>query len=159
MQLYIGNKNYSSWSMRPWVLLREFNIPFDEVMLRFDGFDAQLEAFKQAVTQLVAQWAKCPCWWMATWWCGTHSPLPKPWPSKPPRTWPCGRADGARPVPGRAACAPRCTRGFGALRIARARKNIEARLARGGRQRLLAEQAGRAPPTWPASTGHVERAP
>ena len=22
LQLYIGNKNYSSWSMRPWVLLR-----------------------------------------------------------------------------------------------------------------------------------------
>ena len=40
MQLYIGNKNYSSWSMRPWVLLRQFGIPFDEVMVRFDSFDA-----------------------------------------------------------------------------------------------------------------------
>ena len=38
MQLVIGNKNYSSWSMRPWVLLRQFGIPFDEVMARFDGF-------------------------------------------------------------------------------------------------------------------------
>ena len=28
--LYIGNKNYSSWSLRPWVLLRELNIPFRE---------------------------------------------------------------------------------------------------------------------------------
>ena len=36
MQLYIGNKNYSSWSMRPWVLLRQSGIAFDEVMLRFD---------------------------------------------------------------------------------------------------------------------------
>ena len=35
LQLVIGNKNYSSWSMRPWVLLRQFGIPFDEIKLRF----------------------------------------------------------------------------------------------------------------------------
>ena len=28
-QLVIGNKNYSSWSMRPWVLLRHFGIAFE----------------------------------------------------------------------------------------------------------------------------------
>jgi len=38
-QLYIGNKNYSSWSMRPWVLMRQAGIPFDEVLARFDSFD------------------------------------------------------------------------------------------------------------------------
>jgi glutathione S-transferase len=38
MQLVIGNKNYSSWSMRPWVLLRQAGIAFDEVMVRFDAF-------------------------------------------------------------------------------------------------------------------------
>ena len=38
MQLYIGNKNYSSWSMRPWVLMTQAGIPFDEVVLRFDAF-------------------------------------------------------------------------------------------------------------------------
>lgn len=31
MQLVIGNKNYSSWSLRPWLLLSHFNVPFDEV--------------------------------------------------------------------------------------------------------------------------------
>src|SRR5438045_1948474 len=36
MQLVIGNKNYSSWSMRPWVLLREAGIAFEEVQLKFD---------------------------------------------------------------------------------------------------------------------------
>jgi glutathione S-transferase len=36
LQLVIGNKNYSSWSMRPWVLMRQFGIPFDEIKLRFD---------------------------------------------------------------------------------------------------------------------------
>jgi glutathione S-transferase len=48
MKLYIGNKNYSSWSMRPWVLMREFGLPFDEVMVRFDSFGAE-SAFKQAI--------------------------------------------------------------------------------------------------------------
>ncbi len=46
--LYIGNKNYSSWSMRPWVLLRQAGIAFDEVMLRFDSFAAD-SRFKQAL--------------------------------------------------------------------------------------------------------------
>jgi glutathione S-transferase len=36
LQLVIGNKNYSSWSMRPWVLMRQFGIPFEERKLRFD---------------------------------------------------------------------------------------------------------------------------
>lgn len=36
MKLYIGNKNYSSWSMRSGVLLGAFGIPHDEVMLRLD---------------------------------------------------------------------------------------------------------------------------
>ena len=39
IKLYIGNKNYSSWSMRPWVMLRQAGIAFEEVMLRFDSFD------------------------------------------------------------------------------------------------------------------------
>ncbi len=38
LKLYIGNKNYSSWSMRPWVLLTQADIDFDEVMVRFDSF-------------------------------------------------------------------------------------------------------------------------
>src|SRR5882762_5554919 len=36
MQIVIGNKNYSSWSMRPWVLAREAGILFEEVQLKFD---------------------------------------------------------------------------------------------------------------------------
>ena len=46
MKLYIGNKNYSSWSMRPWVLLTQAGVPFDEVMVRFDAFtpDSQFKA-------------------------------------------------------------------------------------------------------------------
>jgi len=39
LKLYIGNKNYSSWSMRPWVLLKQAGLEFDEVMVRFDSFE------------------------------------------------------------------------------------------------------------------------
>ena len=43
MQLYIGNKNYSSWSMRPWVLMRQAGIAVrGSAWLRFDAFDAGL---------------------------------------------------------------------------------------------------------------------
>jgi len=50
-KLYIGNKNYSSWSMRPWVLLKQAGIPFEEVMVRFDSFAAG-SSFKKTVNAL-----------------------------------------------------------------------------------------------------------
>jgi glutathione S-transferase len=34
--LIIGSKNYSSWSLRPWLLLRQFGIEFDEIKLPLD---------------------------------------------------------------------------------------------------------------------------
>ena len=48
LKLFIGNKNYSSWSMRPWVLLAQAGIPFEEVMARFDSF-APDSHFKQVI--------------------------------------------------------------------------------------------------------------
>ncbi|MFZ9709633.1 MAG: glutathione S-transferase, partial [Steroidobacteraceae bacterium] len=33
--LVIGNKNYSSWSLRPWVLMRSLSIPFEERLVPF----------------------------------------------------------------------------------------------------------------------------
>ena len=33
--LHIANKNYSSWSLRPWVLMKELNIPFHEILHPF----------------------------------------------------------------------------------------------------------------------------
>ncbi len=41
LKLVIGNKNYSSWSMRPWVLLSHFNIAFDEVRVPLFSDDYQ----------------------------------------------------------------------------------------------------------------------
>jgi glutathione S-transferase len=51
MQLYIGNKNYSSWSMRPWVMLTNAGIAFDEVMVRFDSFEAS-STFRAAINKV-----------------------------------------------------------------------------------------------------------
>ena len=51
LKLYIGNKNYSSWSMRAWVLLQQAGIPFDEVKVRFDSFEAG-STFKNTVNAL-----------------------------------------------------------------------------------------------------------
>ncbi|MEQ1865347.1 MAG: glutathione S-transferase family protein [Micropepsaceae bacterium] len=46
-QLYVANKNYSSWSLRPWVLMRELKIPFEEKFQRFlpGGSIAAFRAF------------------------------------------------------------------------------------------------------------------
>lgn len=35
--LYIGNKNYSSWSLRPWLLMKHFGIPFTEHLVSVAG--------------------------------------------------------------------------------------------------------------------------
>jgi glutathione S-transferase len=47
-KLYIGNKNYSSWSMRPWVLMKQAGIAFEEVMVPFDTMDADAD-FKKTI--------------------------------------------------------------------------------------------------------------
>jgi glutathione S-transferase len=43
--LYVGNKNYSSWSLRPWVLMRDLDIPFRERVVPFGG-SANPDAFR-----------------------------------------------------------------------------------------------------------------
>ena len=41
LQLIIGNKRYSSWSLRPWVLLKHFDIAFEETVIGLDLPDTQ----------------------------------------------------------------------------------------------------------------------
>src|SRR5262245_43517084 len=47
MKLLIGNKNYSSWSLRPWLLLTQLGIPFEEEKLSFNqpDFKARVRAY------------------------------------------------------------------------------------------------------------------
>lgn len=51
LKLYIANKNYSSWSLRPWLLMTQAGIAFDEVMVPFDDL-APASPFKQALKDL-----------------------------------------------------------------------------------------------------------
>ena len=39
LALVVANKNYSSWSLRPWVAMTELGIPFSERLLKFDSED------------------------------------------------------------------------------------------------------------------------
>ncbi|MBL4582178.1 MAG: glutathione S-transferase family protein [Gammaproteobacteria bacterium] len=47
MQLVIGNKNYSSWSLRPWLLLKHFDIPFEEIPIALftEGYQQELAKY------------------------------------------------------------------------------------------------------------------
>ncbi|MBK7613051.1 MAG: glutathione S-transferase family protein [Burkholderiales bacterium] len=134
MQLHIGNKNYSSWSMRPWVLLRHFGIAFDEVMHRFDSFEAG-SRFRREMAAL-SPTGKVPLLvdgdlvvWdtlaIAEYLAETHPELP---------LWPRDQAQRAR---ARSLCAEMHS-SFGALRSA-CPMNIEATLPEAG-AKVLAEQ-------------------
>jgi len=47
LHLVIGNKNYSSWSFRPWIAMKVAGIPFDEEVVSLDAAD-----FKARVTRI-----------------------------------------------------------------------------------------------------------
>ena len=136
MQLYIGNKNYSSWSMRPWVLLKQAGIPFDEVKLRFDAFSPDSK-FKNELAR-ISPAGRVPVLVdgdLAVWdtlaiveYVAERFPEKKLWPQ-----------DAKARARARSVCAEMHS-GFGALR-SHLPMNIEAALPEVG-ARLLAEQAG-----------------
>jgi glutathione S-transferase len=135
LQLIIGNKNYSSWSMRPWVLMTELGIPFLEKKLRFDFTEGS--AFRQEVARYspaglvpvlmddgLAVWDTLA---IAEYLHETHPQA---------GVWPAERAARAR-----ARClAAEMHSGFGALR-SHCPMNIEAALPDVG-ERIWAEQTG-----------------
>jgi glutathione S-transferase len=55
MKLVIGDKNYSSWSMRPWVLMKHFGIPFEEACIEL------CEAGSKAAILAHSPSGKVPC--------------------------------------------------------------------------------------------------
>lgn len=133
-KLYIGNKNYSSWSMRPWVLMKQAGIAFEEVMVRFDSFEAT-STFKSTIGTLNPV-AKVPVLvdgdlviWDTL---AIAEYLAETFPDK--QLWPAKAADRAR---ARSVCAEMHS-GFGGLR-GRCGMNIEASLPEVG-AKLLREQ-------------------
>jgi glutathione S-transferase len=128
LKLYIGNKNYSSWSMRPWVLLKQAGIPFEEVKVRFDSFEAQ-STFKQTLLAITPV-GKVPVLLdgdLAVWdTLAIAEYLAEQYPEH--QLWPADVKARAR---ARSICAEMHS-GFGALRSA-CPMNIEADLAETGR--------------------------
>jgi glutathione S-transferase len=55
MLLVIGNKNYSSWSLRPWLAMKVLGIPFEEQRIPLYGPDAKRELLKYSPA------GKVPC--------------------------------------------------------------------------------------------------
>lgn len=60
-QLYIANKNYSSWSLRPWLLMQVLAIPFEEKQVQFQSND------NSAQFKIFAPNAKVPCLYHDSW--------------------------------------------------------------------------------------------
>ncbi len=54
LKLIIANKAYSSWSFRPWILLRHFEIPFEEITIPMAQEDTRAKMLAYAPT------GKCP---------------------------------------------------------------------------------------------------
>ena len=54
LTLVLANKAYSSWSLRPWILLVQFKIPFEEVVIPMDRPETREAMLKYAPT------GKCP---------------------------------------------------------------------------------------------------
>jgi glutathione S-transferase len=54
LTLIIANKAYSSWSFRPWILMRQFEIPFDEIVVPMGREMTRAEMLEHAPT------GKCP---------------------------------------------------------------------------------------------------
>lgn len=63
-RLYIGNKNYSSWSLRSWLLLREAGIDFEEqrVLLDVDGTAEKIAAISPSRTVPVLELGELVVW-------------------------------------------------------------------------------------------------
>lgn len=53
LSLVIANKNYSSWSARPWLLMTELGIEFDEIQIKFHTERWNTELVKYSPTRLV----------------------------------------------------------------------------------------------------------
>jgi glutathione S-transferase len=52
MQLYIGNKNYSSWSLRAWLVLEQSGLPFEAVKLSLADIGTENSTFKREILRI-----------------------------------------------------------------------------------------------------------
>ena len=53
LTLVVGSRNYSSWSLRPWLLLRHLGLPFEERQFHLDTPEFEAEIAKISPTRRV----------------------------------------------------------------------------------------------------------
>ncbi len=53
MKLVIGNKNYSSWSMRPWIAMKQIGLVFEEVVIPMNQPETRARMLEHSPTGLV----------------------------------------------------------------------------------------------------------
>ena len=53
LTLVVGNKNYSSWSMRPWLVLKKSGAAFEEIVIPLDRPETRAEIFKHSPSGFV----------------------------------------------------------------------------------------------------------
>jgi glutathione S-transferase len=90
MLLVIGNKNYSSWSLRPWLAMKMLGIAFDEKRILLDRPDTKAEMLKHSPA------GKVPCLVdgsLAVW---DSLAILEYLAERHPRLWPAERAERAR---------------------------------------------------------------
>jgi len=55
LKLVVGDRNFSSWSLRPWLAAKQAGLPFDEVTVRLRAADAKAAILKYSPS------GKVPC--------------------------------------------------------------------------------------------------
>jgi len=55
MKLVIGDRNYSSWSLRPWLAMKQIGLPFEEINIRLNSSGAKAEILRHSPS------GKVPC--------------------------------------------------------------------------------------------------
>jgi glutathione S-transferase len=139
LTLVIGNKNYSSWSMRPWLALVAFGIPFKEVMVLLDRDDtASNIAFHSTSGKVPVLLAGLTTVWDSLAICEY---LAEQFPEQ--HLWP---QDVAARATARSICAEMHS-GFGGLRSAMS-MNIKARFPGRGRSAAAQADIGRISEIW-----------
>lgn len=63
LKLYIGSKRYSSWSLRPWLTMKYFKIPFEETVIPFESKKSKREFTKATKEKIlsISPSARVPC--------------------------------------------------------------------------------------------------
>jgi glutathione S-transferase len=141
MRLVIGNKNYSSWSLRPWIAMKALGLPFEEEVIFLDKPDTQARIRRHSPA------GKVPCLIdgaLAVW---DSLAILEYLAERAPALWPADRAQRARAR----SVAAEMHSGFPALRAGLS-MNVRKRYPGKGRSAEVDAEIRRVEEIWAAAT-------